>query len=250
MTRADMSCRHGRSRLVQRRRRPPRRRRGPGAGHRGGRAGPGTCARTQPDRGAGPAGPVPPPHLGMQPEDLYNLRLAQRLHAGPGPGTEAAAGPAIRLASRQPGAAAAPSTGSATRAGLVVSLIPNFNRALHDSLQQARPGRALRHRADRHGRPPAAFLDRARHRGSIWSAAPRMPLQQALAAGCAGRARAPRQRHAPAPGLLPSPPAGERRRGAARAGLDRRHAHRAWCCSAAPAPARCSRIAARLPRCR
>ena len=75
---------------------------------------------------------------GIEPEDVYNKRLAtgftlglaQELKLLQGLIRIGHAGLVQRLARHW----------QATRPDLVVSLIPNFNRALHDSLVQARPG--------------------------------------------------------------------------------------------------------------
>ncbi len=76
--------------------------------------------------------------LGIEPEDLYNKRLAsgftlglaQELKLLQGMIRWTHAGMVRRLAAHW----------RATRPDLVVSLIPNFNRALHDSLARACPG--------------------------------------------------------------------------------------------------------------
>ena len=75
---------------------------------------------------------------GIEPEDLYNKRLAsgftlglaQELKLLQGLIRVSHAGLVQRLAAHW----------AQTRPDLVVSLVPNFNRALHDSLAQARPG--------------------------------------------------------------------------------------------------------------
>ncbi len=75
---------------------------------------------------------------GIEPEDVYNLRLASGFTLGLRQELKllqrlirlSHAGLVQRLARHW----------TATQPDLVVSLIPNFNRALHDSLAQARPG--------------------------------------------------------------------------------------------------------------
>jgi 1,2-diacylglycerol 3-beta-galactosyltransferase len=76
--------------------------------------------------------------LGFEPEDLYNKRLASGFTLGLAQelrllqaGIRLAHGPMVqRLAAHW----------RATQPDVVVSLVPNFNRALHDGLAQARPG--------------------------------------------------------------------------------------------------------------
>jgi 1,2-diacylglycerol 3-beta-galactosyltransferase len=76
--------------------------------------------------------------LGFEPEDLYNKRLASGFTLGLAQelkllqaGIRLAHGPMVqRLAAHW----------RATQPDLVVSLVPNFNRALHDALALARPG--------------------------------------------------------------------------------------------------------------
>ena len=120
---------------------------------------------------------------GMAPEDLYNLRLAKgwtlglatelkllqgMIRAGHGAMVQ-------RLAAHW----------QQTMPDLVVSLIPNFNRALHDALAHARPGVPL----------VTVMTDLADHPPAFWIE-PDLPnqhlvcgtahaVQQALAAGCA-----------------------------------------------------------------
>ena len=136
---------------------------------------------------------------GFAPEDLYNKRLASGFTLGLAQELRLLQGLirfghdslVERLAAhwRQ------------TQPDLVVSLIPNFNRALHDALAHRAAGRALRDAAHRHGRPPAELLDRARHR-----AAPDLRHRQGHRAGgdggLFGEPAAPHQRHGDAPALL------------------------------------------------
>ena len=106
-----------------------------------------------------PQGPLPPGHRLRRPRTSttsawrsgWTLGLAQELKLLQG---------MIRLGHATAGARAAGSTGCATEPDLVVSLVPNFNRALYEAVGSA-AGRALRDGADRHGGPSAALLDRA-----------------------------------------------------------------------------------------
>jgi UDP-N-acetylglucosamine:LPS N-acetylglucosamine transferase len=119
---------------------------------------------------------------GMAPEDLYNLRLAKGWTLGlatelkllQGMIRAGHAGMVERLAGHW----------QQTRPDLVVSLIPNFNRALHDALASARPGAPL----------VTVMTDLADHPPAFW-VEPDLPnqhlvcgtaraVQQALAAGC------------------------------------------------------------------
>jgi hypothetical protein len=75
---------------------------------------------------------------GMQPEDLYNLRLASGFTLGLEQELKLFQG-TIRLAHSALARRLAQHWRK-TKPDLVVSLIPNFNRALHDSLALARPG--------------------------------------------------------------------------------------------------------------
>ncbi|MBA4176231.1 MAG: galactosyldiacylglycerol synthase [Leptothrix sp. (in: Bacteria)] len=75
---------------------------------------------------------------GMEPEDLYNKRLASGFTLGLAQELRLLQG-LIRLAHASLVQRLARHW-AATQPDLVVSLIPNFNRALHDSLAQARPG--------------------------------------------------------------------------------------------------------------
>ena len=49
---------------------------------------------------------------------------------------------------------------------MVVSVIPNFNRAIYQAIQRVMPDVPHGHDPDRHGRLSAAFLDRARSRNT------------------------------------------------------------------------------------
>ncbi len=138
-------------------------------------------APAQPVRAARPAGPVPPPHRHARPrttttaawhaagrfglaQELKLLQAAIRL-----------AHPQLVQRLQQHWRQAAPD--------LAVSLVPNFNLALAHSLQAAAARHALRHRAHRPGRPPAALLDRTRR----WPACGLRHRSRA-AAGARGRA--------------------------------------------------------------
>ena len=118
---------------------------------------------------------------GMAPEDLYNKRLAsgftlglaQELKLLQGLIRLSHAGLVQRLARHWAGA----------RPDLVVSLIPNFNRALHDSLAQACPGvpfvTVLTDMADH---PPAFWIEPGVAQHVVCGT--QHALAQALAAGC------------------------------------------------------------------
>ncbi|MFY7855301.1 MAG: MGDG synthase family glycosyltransferase, partial [Rubrivivax sp.] len=75
---------------------------------------------------------------GLQPEDLYNKRLASGFTLGLA--QELKLLQALIRAAHAPLVARLARHWAATRPDLVVSLIPNFNRCLHDALQEARPG--------------------------------------------------------------------------------------------------------------
>jgi UDP-N-acetylglucosamine:LPS N-acetylglucosamine transferase len=76
--------------------------------------------------------------LGFEPEDLYNKRLASGFTLGLAQELKLLQA-GIRLA-HAPMVQRLAAHWRATQPDLVVSLVPNFNRALHDSLAQARPG--------------------------------------------------------------------------------------------------------------
>lgn len=119
---------------------------------------------------------------GLAPEDLYNKRLAsgftlglaQELKLLQGLIRLSHAGLVQRLARHW----------SATKPDLVVSLIPNFNRALHDSLAQACPGvpfvTVLTDMADH---PPAFWIEPGVAQHVVCGT--QHAFKQALAAGCA-----------------------------------------------------------------
>ena len=119
---------------------------------------------------------------GIEPEDVYNLRLASGFTLGLAQelkllqGMIRVAHPTLvpRLARHW----------SATQPDLVVSLIPNFNRALHDSLALARPGvpfvTVLTDMADH---PPAFWVEPGTLQHVVCGT--EHAAQQALAAGVA-----------------------------------------------------------------
>lgn len=119
---------------------------------------------------------------GLQPEDLYNKRLASGFTLGLAQelkllqGLIRLAHPALvqRLARHW----------AATQPDLLVSLVPNFNRALHDSLATARPGvpfvTVLTDMADH---PPAFWIEPGCAQHVVCGTA--HAAQQALAAGVA-----------------------------------------------------------------
>ncbi len=119
---------------------------------------------------------------GMEPEDLYNKRLAsgftlglaQELKLLQGLIRLSHAGLVQRLARHW----------QDTRPDMVVSLIPNFNRALHDSLAAARPGvpfvTVLTDMADH---PPSFWIEPGTRQHVVCGTA--HAAQQALAAGVA-----------------------------------------------------------------
>jgi 1,2-diacylglycerol 3-beta-galactosyltransferase len=122
---------------------------------------------------------------GMAPEDLYNRRLASGFTLGLAQELRLLQG-LIRLG--HPTLVQRLSRHWAvTRPGLVVSLIPNFNRAMHDALAQARPGvpfvTVLTDMADH---PPAFWVEPGTAQHVVCGTG--HAVQQALAAGCdAGR---------------------------------------------------------------
>ena len=121
---------------------------------------------------------------GMQPEDLYNKRLASGFTLGLTQELKLLQA-AIRLAH----AAIVQRLERHwrdTQPDLVVSLIPNFNRALHDSLALARPGApfatVLTDMADH---PPNFWIEPATAQHLICGT--EHAVAQALAAGCAAQ---------------------------------------------------------------
>lgn len=121
---------------------------------------------------------------GMAPEDLYNKRLASGFTLGLAQELKLLQG-LIRLA-HAPLVQRLARHWQVSRPDMVVSLIPNFNRALHDSLAQARPGAPL----------VTVLTDMADHPPNFWIepgldqhlvCGTEHAARQALAAGCAPR---------------------------------------------------------------
>ena len=161
---------------------------------------------------------------GMAPEDLYNRRLARGWTLGLAQELKLLQG-LIRLghsAMLRP----LQQHWLATEPDLVVSLVPNFNRVHVRVAGDHAARRAVCDGAHRHGRPAAAFLDRARP-----GPAPR--LRHARGRGTGPRRRLPRHPHLadlgndPAPGLL-SAPSRRPRVAAARRSASTRSGRPAW----------------------
>jgi 1,2-diacylglycerol 3-beta-galactosyltransferase len=119
---------------------------------------------------------------GMAPEDLYNKRLASGFTLGLAQELKLLQG-LIRFSHASLVQRLARHWRD-TRPDLVVSLIPNFNRALHDSLALARPGvpfvTVLTDMADH---PPAFWVEPGTQQHLVCGT--EYAMQQALAAGCA-----------------------------------------------------------------
>ncbi len=94
---------------------------------------------------------------GLRLEDIYNTMLAKGWTLGSGLGVQFMHG-VIRL---YHGATVRLLTQHwvDTQPDLVVSLVPNFNRAMYESLRKALPQVAVRYDPDRFRGLPAAFLD-------------------------------------------------------------------------------------------
>jgi Monogalactosyldiacylglycerol (MGDG) synthase len=118
---------------------------------------------------------------GIEPEDLYNKRLASGFTLGLAQelkllqaGIRLAHGTIVQRLARH---------WAATQPDMVVSLIPNFNRALHDSLKLERPSApfvtVLTDMADH---PPAFWIEPTLDQHRVCGTAHAM--EQALAAGC------------------------------------------------------------------
>ncbi|MDE2275757.1 MAG: galactosyldiacylglycerol synthase [Burkholderiales bacterium] len=118
---------------------------------------------------------------GIEPEDLYNKRLASGFTLGLAQELKLLQG-LIRLGHGALVQRLARHW-QATRPDLVVSLIPNFNRALHDSLALARPGvpfvTVLTDLADH---PPHFWIEPGLAQHLVCGS--EHAVQQALAAGC------------------------------------------------------------------
>jgi UDP-N-acetylglucosamine:LPS N-acetylglucosamine transferase len=121
---------------------------------------------------------------GIEPEDIYNKRLASGFTLGLvqelkllQAGIRLAHSALVQRLQRH---------WAATRPDLVVSLIPNFNRALHDSLKAARPGvpfvTVLTDMADH---PPAFWIEPGLDQHVVCGT--EHAARQALAAGCDAR---------------------------------------------------------------
>jgi Monogalactosyldiacylglycerol (MGDG) synthase len=153
---------------------------------------------------------------GIEPEDLYNKRLASGFTLGLAQELK------LLQAMIRMGHATLVQRlqrhWQATQPDLVVSLIPNFNRALHDSLQLARPGApfvtVLTDMADH---PPSFWIEPGLQQHVVCGTA--HAVSQALAAGC------PAQRVHRAHGMILRPefhvaPRIDRAAGRAAVGLD------------------------------
>ncbi len=117
---------------------------------------------------------------GIEPEDLYNMRLASGFTIGLAQELKLLQG-LIRMA--HPALVQRLSRyWSATQPDLVVSLIPNFNRALHDSLALTRPGATfVTVLTDMADHPPAFWVEPGTAQHVVCGTA--HVAQQALAAG-------------------------------------------------------------------
>ncbi|MEQ1685812.1 MAG: galactosyldiacylglycerol synthase [Burkholderiaceae bacterium] len=119
---------------------------------------------------------------GMAPEDVYNKRLAKGWTLGFAQELKLLQG-LIRLGNTQLVQRLAPHW-LGTQPDMVVSLIPNFNRALHDSLASARPGvpfvTVLTDMADH---PPNFWIEPGLTQHLVCGTA--KAAQQARSAGCA-----------------------------------------------------------------
>ena len=96
---------------------------------------------------------------GLRMQDLYNLMLKKGWTLGT-PQTVRVLQFLIRLLHPQ-AVRLLEEFWRSSRADLVVSVVPHFNRALAESLRQVRPAMSLCHHPDRHRGLSAAFLDRA-----------------------------------------------------------------------------------------
>lgn len=121
---------------------------------------------------------------GIAPEDLYNKRVASGWTLGLATELKLlqgmiSAGHAALVQRLQ-------QHWSVTRPDLVVSLIPNFNRALHDSLASALPGVPfVTVMTDMADLPPNFWIEPATHQHLVCGTA--HAVQQARAAGCDAR---------------------------------------------------------------
>lgn len=120
---------------------------------------------------------------GVAPEDLYNLRLAKGWTLGLG--TELKLLQAMIRAGHGPMVGRLAAHWQRTQPDLVVSLIPNFNRAMHDALASARPGVPLvTVMTDLADHPPAFWIEPDLRNQHLVCGTDHAVLQ-ALKAGCA-----------------------------------------------------------------
>ena len=119
---------------------------------------------------------------GLAPEDLYNLRLAKGWTLGLG--TELKLLQGLIRAGHGTMVERLRAHWQQTRPDMVVSVIPNFNRAMHDALAAACPGVPLvTVMTDLADHPPAFWIDPGlAHQHLVCGTA--RALQQALEAGC------------------------------------------------------------------
>ncbi len=121
---------------------------------------------------------------GIEPEDIYNKRLASGFTLGLA--QELKLLQAIIRLGHQPLVQRLQRHWQATRPDLVVSLVPNFNRCLHDSLQLARPGVPfVTVMTDMADHPPSFWIEPGLQQHLICGTA--HAQSQALAAGCPPR---------------------------------------------------------------
>ena len=167
---------------------------------------------------------------GMDPEDVYNKRLARGWTLGLAQELKLLQA-MIRWGHADAGApAAAALAGDRARHGGVAD--PELQPRAVRVARLGAAGRALRDGADRPGGPPAALLDRARARTSTSSAARRSAVQQARAAGYADERIHATSGHDDPLGFYET--AAHRPRRRARGGWAwTRSGRPAWCCSAA-----------------
>ncbi|MFM7506637.1 MAG: galactosyldiacylglycerol synthase [Rubrivivax sp.] len=154
--------------------------------------------------------------LGFEPEDLYNKRLASGFTLGLGQELKLLQA-GIRLA-HAPMVQRLAAHWRRTQPDLVVSLVPNFNRALHDGLALAHPGvRFATVMTDMADHPPHFWIEPAVAQHLVCGTA--HAVRQALAAGV------PPQRVHRASGMVlrpefHAPPLADRTLERAMAGLD------------------------------
>lgn len=118
---------------------------------------------------------------GIEPEDLYNKRLASGFTLGLA--QELKLLQAMIRVSHATQVQRLAQHWAATRPDLVVSLIPNFNRALHDSLALACPGVPfVTVMTDMADHPPHFWIEPELHQHLVCGTG--HAVQQALAAGC------------------------------------------------------------------